>query len=94
MSEVIRIEGATVEPSSTPAPEAEEAEPEALRADEAEPEKAAAPRKPSFRVRVSQKSGPRSRYLVVSANDPAQAGRKALREVGKDEWEVLEVRLA
>jgi hypothetical protein len=78
---------------------ASEAEPEAeLEVQETQeaqkPAKRIPPKKPSFRVRVSQKTGSRSRYVVVTANDPGQAGRKALREVGKDEWEVLEVRLA
>jgi len=97
LAKVLHAEGAASEASREPA--ASEAEPEAeLEAQETQeaqkPVKKAPPKKPSFRVRVSQKTGSRSRYVVVTANDPGQAGRKALREVGKDEWEVLEVRLA
>ena len=45
-----------------------------------------------FRVRVNQLSGPRSRYVKVTASSPRQAGRRALEEVGEG-WQVLEVKL-
>lgn len=46
-----------------------------------------------FRVRVSQCSGSRSRYVDVTASSPTQASRKALKSIG-DGWQVLEVKLA
>jgi hypothetical protein len=49
--------------------------------------------KTSFRVRVSQTSGARSRIVMVGADDADQAGRLALKELG-DGWKILGVERA
>ena len=44
----------------------------------------------SFRIRVKQSAGPRSRVISVSAPDATQATEQALRQLGEG-WTVLEV---
>ena len=51
---------------------------------------AAAPVQDSFRVRIVQTGGPRSRWIACRAKDAAEAKRIALGRAG-DGWEVAEV---
>lgn len=46
---------------------------------------------PRFRVRLKQRSGPRSRSAVIRARSEREAERRAQADLG-EEWEVLEVR--
>ena len=64
------------------------------RSDSASGEGAGAGAKPgeSYRVRVKQTQGPRSRVLDVSAGDEEDARSQALAELGEG-WEVLQVEL-
>lgn len=57
---------------------------------ESAPESAPEPEHPTWCVRVSQTTGPRSRRILVQCADAEGAGRMALEELGKG-WKVLEV---
>jgi hypothetical protein len=59
----------------------------------AKPAPPAQPPKATFRVRVSQTSGARSRILTVGADNAEQAGKLALKELG-DGWKILQVEAA
>jgi hypothetical protein len=56
----------------------------------APPKPPPAPALPEYRVRVKQTAGPRSRTLKLPAADPADARKRALRELGAG-WEILSV---
>jgi hypothetical protein len=79
-------------PSQRPIPAAPPA-PASRRAPATPPTPPPAPTGPTFRVRLKQKSGDRSRLLVVVAPDPAAARKKALSDIGAG-WDVLEVERA
>lgn len=77
---------------SVPGPESGAASPNDLPIPRA-PMAAPVSKELSFRVRVSQVVGPRSRFVSVTARSPKQAGELALEEIGEG-WQVLEVKLA
>ncbi len=49
------------------------------------------PSQPRYRVRVGLRDHPRSKTLVVAADDEAQARSAALARAGDDTWDILEV---